>query len=110
MIYFTRQEQKAILCIAAFFLIGIAVHVVCKLNPSFIQPTEHYPETKKASCNLNTATIAELIEVPGIGPQTAEKIMKRRSVKKFQSIDELKEIDGIKEKKFLRLKEYLDAP
>ena len=46
--------------------------------------------------NLNTATALELQEVPGIGPSTADKILKmRKSYGAFKRVDDLRAIKGI---------------
>jgi competence ComEA-like helix-hairpin-helix protein len=42
--------------------------------------------------NLNTATALELQQVPGIGPSTADKILKvRKSYGQFKSVDDLRD-------------------
>lgn len=58
--------------------------------------------------NLNTATSGELQQVPGIGPVTAEKILKMRKVHgAFKSVDELRAIKGIGPKRLAKMKHYL---
>jgi competence ComEA-like helix-hairpin-helix protein len=55
--------------------------------------------------NLNTATAFELQQVPGIGPSTADKILKmRKSYEAFKSLADLPAIEGFgpKRKKILR--------
>jgi len=50
--------------------------------------------------NLNSASAAELEQVPGIGPSTAEKILKmRKSYGAFKSVDDLLAIKGIGKKR-----------
>ena len=58
--------------------------------------------------NLNTATTAELQQVPGIGPSTAEKILQmRKSYGAFKSVDDLLAIRGIGKKKLEKMRKYL---
>lgn len=58
--------------------------------------------------NLNTASAAQLQEVPGIGPVTAEKILKmRKSYGPFKSVDDLRAIKGIGPKRLEKMRKYL---
>jgi len=58
--------------------------------------------------NLNTASSAELQQVPGIGPSTAEKILQaRKSYGAFKSADDLQAIRGIGPKKLDKMRKYL---
>jgi comEA protein len=58
--------------------------------------------------NLNTATAAELEQVPGIGPATAQKILQaRKSYGKFKSVDDLEAIRGIGPKRLQKMRRYL---
>lgn len=51
--------------------------------------------------NINTATEAELTDLPGIGEVTAEKIVADREKSgPFPSIEDIKRVSGIGEKKF----------
>lgn len=55
--------------------------------------------------NVNTATVAELESLPGIGPRTAERILEyRQKHGSFKKIEELMNVRGIGEKSFLKLK------
>ena len=58
--------------------------------------------------NLNTATAAELQQVPGIGPATAEKILQaRKSYGRFKSVDDLQAIRGIGSNRLEKMRKYL---
>src|SRR6266849_3648400 len=58
--------------------------------------------------NLNTASAAELQQVPGIGPSTADKILQmRKSYGVFKSVDDLRAIRGIGEKRLEKMRKYL---
>lgn len=54
--------------------------------------------------NINKATKEELMEIPGVGEVTANKIIEKRKTKKFLDINEIKEIDGIGNTKFEKIK------
>lgn len=58
--------------------------------------------------NINTASIDELTELPGVGESTAEKIILYREEKNgFKKTDELLNIKGIGRKKFDKLKSII---
>jgi competence protein ComEA len=58
-----------------------------------------------APLNLNNATAAELEALPGIGAQTAARIVEhRQKIGGFKKIEELLNVRGIGEKSFLKLK------
>jgi competence protein ComEA len=60
---------------------------------------------KATAVDLNTASIAELESLPGIGRRTAERIVEHRQKSGgFKKIEELMNVRGIGEKSFLRLK------
>jgi len=58
-----------------------------------------------APVNLNTATVAQLETLPGIGKSTAERILEYREKSGgFKKIEDLMNVRGIGEKSFLKLK------
>jgi comEA protein len=55
--------------------------------------------------NLNTATVAQLDALPGVGTSTAQRIVEYRQKNgPFKKIEELMNVKGIGEKSFLKLK------
>jgi competence protein ComEA len=58
-----------------------------------------------APVNLNTATVAQLEALPGVGKATAERIVEYRQKNGgFKKIEDLMNVRGIGEKSFLTLK------
>jgi competence protein ComEA len=58
--------------------------------------------------DLNSATVAQLEQVPGIGPATAKAIVKMREKSgHYHRVEDLLAIHGISQGKFEKMKPYL---
>lgn len=65
-------------------------------------------DTATTLVNLNTATSAQLQELPGVGPSTADKILSyRKEYGSFKTKEELMNVSGIGEKTFDKLKDSI---
>ena len=63
---------------------------------------------KRTPVNLNTATVAQLEDLPGIGKATAERIVEYRTKNGgFKKIEDLMNVRGVGEKSFLSLKDLI---
>ncbi len=69
---------------------------------------EAAPPRPAVVVNLNTATVVELQQLPGIGEKVASRIVEYRTKKgPFKKIEELMNVQGIGEKSFLKLRAQL---
>jgi comEA protein len=75
-------------------------------QPDITSSTPSKSATPKSGVvNINTASIPELEELPGIGPSTAARIHEYRQKNGgFKKIEDLMNVKGIGEKSFLKLK------
>jgi competence protein ComEA len=76
-------------------------------------PTTPATKSKKEaalaeSINVNTATVAELQRLPGIGAKLAQRIVDERSLRgRFKAVDDLRRVSGIGAKTLEKLRPYV---
>jgi competence protein ComEA len=74
-------------------------------TPEFGVPTEN-PDVELV--NINTATLDELIALPGIGPTTAQKIIDYRTENgNFSTIEDIMNVSGIGISTFEEIKDLI---
>ena len=78
-----------------------------KTTTQIITTTTTTTEKQELKVNINSASIDELVEIPGIGEATAKKIIEYRQSKKFESIEDILNVKGIGDKLFDKIKEYI---
>jgi competence protein ComEA len=93
-----------------FFALVLAALITPALTLASRQGQEP-AAVQKTTINLNTATIDQLMTLPGIGQKTAERILEYRAKSGgFKKIEELMNVKGIGEKSFLKIKPLVSAP
>jgi competence protein ComEA len=92
------------------FVLAFVLAMLMMASPQTVVAQEKAAKGKESAApagpvNLNTATVAQLEKLPGIGARTAQLIVEHRQKNGgFKKVEELMNIKGIGEKAFLKLK------
>ena len=90
--------------IAVLLVLGMGMSTTAAQESSR-KNTESSSASASAPINLNTASVAQLETLPGIGRSTAERILEYRQKNgSFKKIEDLMNVRGVGEKSFLKLK------
>ena len=87
---------------------AIATRPIAQASPTPRSPQTTQPKSApEARVNLNTATQAELEQLPGVGPKLAQRIMAARQTKPFRSLADLDQVSGVGPKLLQRLQDHV---
>lgn len=75
--------------------------------PKIGETVETQTHTENALIDINKASAEELQNIPGIGPKTADKIIRYRESNHFINIEDIKNVPGIGDKKFEEIKDFI---
>jgi comEA protein len=92
--------------------LGVGVLALLVVSPSYVRAQAPAASVEKAApvINLNTASAADLQNLPGVGARMAERIVEYRQKNgPFKKIEDLMNVKGIGEKNFLKLKARLSV-
>jgi competence protein ComEA len=79
-------------------------------KPAGSPPPAAKPAPAAAIVNINTASVAELDALPGVGSKTAALIIEYRQKNgPFKKIEELMNVRGVGEKNFLKLRAQISV-
>jgi comEA protein len=97
------MSQRAAFALLLVALVGLELATAAVSFPATKKPPAH-------PIDINSASSAQLQEVPGIGPATADKILQmRKSYGAFKSVDDLLSVRGIGPKRLEKMRKYLVA-
>jgi len=105
MFSFSRLERFFLLALLACGLSLSIISYQNKINPAAEFKYADLDQIASRLMDINTATLAEIESLPGIGPVLAGDIARYREEKGgFNNIEELKILKGIGDKKFNGIK------
>lgn len=106
-------------CLALLVFLGInAVRGTIRPGESMVPAplatrTPHLTaKPAQAGVNLNTATLEELMALPGIGETLAEAVIKQRTIHPFHFLEDLRMVNGFGDKRIEELRglAYVEPP
>lgn len=90
------------------WMIGAVLAVILLLGSPLIAAPAPPDGKEVETIDINTAGVEELMELPGVGPAYAERIVAYREENgPFESVEEIMNVRGIGEKTFLRIRDRI---
>jgi competence protein ComEA len=86
--------------------IVLVVLILAGTGPAASAAVRRMPEVKGV-VNINTATEAQLRQLPGVGAKKAERVIEARTKRPFQSTDQIMRVKGFGRLTYRKLKPYL---
>ncbi len=103
---FTKEADQDSVNLAMSLMDEGKVYIPSLEDKNELSDAASHPSDGKV--NLNTATLDDLMSLPGIGAKRAEAILALRKAKgSFQKVEELLEADGIKEGIYEQIKGFV---
>ena len=109
MVGLTKQEKLVLFILGIVLLAGSGLQYLLKKYPqltdivNLVETDKIYPKV-----DINKAGFQELVDLPYIGPYTAQKIIDYRTQNgPFKTLNQIKFVKGIKEKNFREFSAYL---
>ena len=97
--------RRILAAIVILTVIGVAQSSMASTQGAKSASAAKAKATAANPVNLNSASVAQLQTLPGVGASTAQRIVEYRQKNgSFKKIEELMNVKGIGEKSFLKLK------
>jgi competence protein ComEA len=103
-------EPRRVPALLAAVAVGLAVLLAYRAASPHWQPEPSTQLKAGRGINLNRATVADLMQIPGVGPGMAQTIVAERDAKgSFSSLEELDRLPGVGPKTVESLRPWLSV-
>jgi len=121
MVVLTSREKVIFACLVFTFLLGILFYYLKEGEFAASREKSFQSQTSKQTVqslnysnqlkiNLNEATLSDLEKLPGIGPKTAQAILRLRETKRgFYRVEDLLEVRGIGKRKLQKIAKVVEV-
>jgi competence protein ComEA len=102
------NRKTGILALLFSLMVAFSLSPAMAATQTDKEPAAETTKEVAAKININTADVAELTQIPGIGPKTAEAIVAfRKDNGQFKTLEDLVEVKGIGPKKLEKIRPFL---
>ncbi|MFH1131796.1 MAG: helix-hairpin-helix domain-containing protein [Pseudomonadota bacterium] len=98
-----RKENRSVI-VWGLLVVFLAIGTIAQAKT---RPNEEQKQKVEGVVNINSATAAQIVLLPGIGPSKAQSIVDHREKRKFSATYEIIRVRGIGRKTFYKLRPYL---
>jgi len=103
------MSKKELIILTILICILISLNMVNYIRREHMKHNYTFlVEEIRIQISLNKAAVSELVNLPGIGPSIAQRIVEYREINgEFKKLEDVKKVKGIGDKLFIKILPYI---